>query len=391
MKYFSNFSIKRALIVYIFLSLLLFVSSVYSQTTEKFADHSDGDKSFSEGTLNFNVTSQLEVDYKAGWGFDDDYFISNFANPVYGGGTVGSFTNTTSDFKVHELYIIPLNTSKQIVKYNNILIRGKLDGGTQFTHTINYNEFNTTSTNNYFTYIDLSSYSSYTLDELEFIIEPYGTNNVIYLMIDDFQFEADASLPVELLSFSAIGKGNSVELQWTTASESDNLGFIIERKTDKSDWQKIASYQSDDRMAGQGTTSSPSDYSFTDANITAGADYSYRLFEVNINGDRNEIGTTSAKSTVPLTTQLFAAYPNPFNPTTMLKYQLAIDSHMTLAVYDILGRQIKMLADQHQAAGEYTIQWDGSTDSGVTAASGTYLVRMHTARYHQSQKIQLLK
>ncbi len=153
----------------------------------------------------------------------------------------------------------------------------------------------------------------------------------------------DASLPVELLSFSAAGKNNLVELQWTTASESDNLGFIIERKIDKSDWQKIASYQTDNALVGKGTTSSSSQYSYSDTDVTAGMDNDYRLSEVNINGDRNEIGTTSDKSTVPVTTQLFAVY---YNPSTTLNYNLAKDSHVTLAVYNVLGRQIKMLNNQ---------------------------------------------
>ncbi len=202
----------------------------------------------------------------------------------------------------------------------------------------------------------------------------------------------DASLPVELVAFNATPKNSAVELTWATASEIDNLGFIIERKTDKSDWQQIASYQSNNALVGKGTASSSSQYSYSDTDVTAGMDYDYRLFQVSTTGLKSVISTTAVDmSAIPTTTQLFAAYPNPFNPTTMIKYQLAIDSHMTLAVYDILGRQIKMLADQHQAAGEYTIQWDGSTDSGVTVASGTYLVKMQANGFNQIQKILLIK
>ncbi len=202
----------------------------------------------------------------------------------------------------------------------------------------------------------------------------------------------DASLPVELVSFSATGKGNSVNLEWTTASERDNLGFIVERKTGTTDWRQIASYKSNAELTGQGTTSSSSQYSFTDDNVSAGTDYTYRLSEVSTNGAVNVIGTTSVEtSAIPATTQLFAAYPNPFNPSTNIKYQLAQDSYVTLAVYDVLGRQIKMLANQQQAAGEYSVQWDGSTDTGLSAPSGTYLVRMQMQGFNQIQKVQLLK
>ncbi len=201
----------------------------------------------------------------------------------------------------------------------------------------------------------------------------------------------DASLPVELTSFSATGKSNTVELTWTTASERDNLGFIIERKSENTDWKQVASYQSDNRLAGKGTTSAPSQYDFIDNTISAGADYDYRLSEVNINGEKSEIGTTSVVAATPSTTQLFAAYPNPFNPSTTLNYSLAKDSHVTMAVYDILGREIKSLVNQQQSAGQYSIQWDGSTEAGTSTPSGTYLVRMQTGNTSQVQKVLFMK
>ncbi len=201
----------------------------------------------------------------------------------------------------------------------------------------------------------------------------------------------DASLPVELTSFSAPHSNNTVELEWTTVSETDNLGFIIERKSENTGWRQIASYKHDAELTGQGTTSSPSQYDFIDNTISAGADYDYRLSEIDINGEKSEIGTTSVKAAIPSTTQLFTAYPNPFNPSTNIKYNLAKDSHVTLAVYDVLGRQIKLLSDQYQTAGQYSVQWDGSTDAGVMAPSGTYLVRMQTGNTSQVQKVLFMK
>ncbi len=201
----------------------------------------------------------------------------------------------------------------------------------------------------------------------------------------------DASLPVELTSFSAAGNGNTMNLIWSTASEKDNLGFIIDRKAHDNAWQQIASYQTHPELTGKGTTSSPSQYTFIDNTISVGADYDYRLSEVNINGEKSEIGNTSVKATVPTTTQLFAAYPNPFNPSTNIKYHLANDNHVSLAVYDILGRNVKSLINQHQSAGQYSIQWDGSTDAGIAAPSGAYLVRMKAGNTTQMQKVLFMK
>ncbi len=201
----------------------------------------------------------------------------------------------------------------------------------------------------------------------------------------------ESSLPVKLDAFTASSNGNSVDLNWTTASEKDNLGFIIDRKANDGTWQQLASYQTHSELAGKGTTSSPSQYAFIDNTISAGADYDYRLSEVNINGEKSEIGTTSVVAAIPSTTQLLAAYPNPFNPSTMLNYNLAKDSHVTLTVYDVLGRQIKLLSNQHQSAGQYSIQWDGTTDAGIAAPSGTYLVRMQTGNTSQVQKVLFIK
>ena len=202
----------------------------------------------------------------------------------------------------------------------------------------------------------------------------------------------DASLPVALSAFSAKSTTKGINLEWITASETDNLGFIIERCTEKSDWQQIASYQTHAALIGQGTTSSPSQYSYTDANVTASNSYTYRLSDVSSNGEIEVIGSTAVEmSAIPATTQLLAAYPNPFNPSTHIKYQLANDSHVTLQVYDVLGRQVKMLVDRQQVVGEYSAQWDGTSDAGHTVPSGIYLVRLQVNGHSHIQKVSLMK
>ncbi len=203
---------------------------------------------------------------------------------------------------------------------------------------------------------------------------------------------SDLTLPVELSSFTANHKGNTVSLTWTTESESNNLGFILKRKTANAEWKEIVSFRSNNELVGKGTTSSPSQYNYTDATILAGECYTYCLYDVSSNGEVTEIGSLFVETLIsPKSTRLYAAYPNPFNPSTTLNYNLAQDSHVTMTVYDVLGRQIKLLNDKHQSAGEYSIKWDGSTDAGITAPSGTYLVRMQSNGYNNTQKILFLK
>ncbi len=222
-------------------------------------------------------------------------------------------------------------------------------------------------------------------------IDPSGTINDGYPFLG-WQNGSDTALPVKLQSFTAKYDKDSIELTWSTACEKDNLGFIIERSTENFDYKQIASYQTHSELTGQGTTSSLSHYRITDANVTSGSSYTYRLMEVSTDGVQTEIGTTSIDvQSIPMTTQLFAAYPNPFNPSTTLKYQLVTDSHVSLIVYDILGCEIKTLVNQQQSAAEYQVEWDGSTNSGVAAPSGTYLVRLQAGNCSSIQKVMMIK
>jgi photosystem II stability/assembly factor-like uncharacterized protein len=83
---------------------------------------------------------------------------------------------------------------------------------------------------------------------------------------------------------------------------------------------------------------------------------------------------------------LFQNYPNPFNPTTSISYEIAAGSHVTLKVYDILGREIKELVNEFKPAGKYSIQFDGSSlSSGVyfysiTAGSNRHVKKMVLAK-----------
>ncbi|AXJ02123.1 Por secretion system C-terminal sorting domain-containing protein [Cyclonatronum proteinivorum] len=79
-------------------------------------------------------------------------------------------------------------------------------------------------------------------------------------------------------------------------------------------------------------------------------------------------------------------YPNPFNPTTNIRYNLAEATNVTLSVYDILGRRVAMLVNEHQAAGQYIINFDASR-----LASGTYIYRIDAGNFVSTRKMMLVK
>jgi len=85
-------------------------------------------------------------------------------------------------------------------------------------------------------------------------------------------------------------------------------------------------------------------------------------------------------------------YPNPFNPETTINYQLPNENWVTLRVYDFLGREVKTLVNARQAAGNYTVRWDGTDDNENRVSSGVYLYRLKSGtQFEQIRKMILLR
>lgn len=88
---------------------------------------------------------------------------------------------------------------------------------------------------------------------------------------------------------------------------------------------------------------------------------------------------------------LYKNYPNPFNPTTTIQYELAKQVSVTMTVYDLMGKQVKTLIRKDQPAGAYSVEWDGTNDKGLTVSSGIYLIRIDAGEFVKSQKMMLIK
>ncbi|NOZ57058.1 MAG: DUF3459 domain-containing protein [Calditrichaeota bacterium] len=107
------------------------------------------------------------------------------------------------------------------------------------------------------------------------------------------------------------------------------------------------------------------------------------------------IGTAVSEKTVsvPKEFRLWPAYPNPFNPSTVIRYSLAGRKpvRVTLRVYDVLGRCVRTLVDARQPPGVYTARWKGKNDRGEFLASGVYLVELRAGGFRQVHRVVLLK
>ena len=84
-------------------------------------------------------------------------------------------------------------------------------------------------------------------------------------------------------------------------------------------------------------------------------------------------------------------YPNPFNPETRITYQLAKGGLVALGIYDLLGRVIKVLVNEDQPNGRYTVSWNGTDGSGKKVPSGIYMYALKTANSIITKKMVLLK
>ncbi len=84
-------------------------------------------------------------------------------------------------------------------------------------------------------------------------------------------------------------------------------------------------------------------------------------------------------------------FPNPFNPYTTIRYSLAVQSVVTLRIFDLLGQEVITLKDTQQAAGYYQLAWDGFNQSGHKVNTGVYFCRLETANFSQTIKMVYLQ
>jgi len=189
----------------------------------------------------------------------------------------------------------------------------------------------------------------------------------------------ESVVPVELTGFTANTNGNDVIINWSTATELNNSGFEVEKKSENENWCTIGFIQ------GSGTTQQNHIYSFTDYSVTLGK-YSYRLKQVDYDGSYEYSYIIEVEmNSIPTQFSLEQNYPNPFNPSTTIKYSLPEAGKITLKLYDILGNEIAVLEEGFKERGNYNISFNADL------ASGIYLYRLQHSRGVITKKMVLLK
>ena len=232
-----------------------------------------------------------------------------------------------------------------------------------------------------------TTYNSAEWDELALTYDGLGSHT------------ADSPLPVDLTAFNATWMASMVHLKWITASEVENQGFIIERSIDGGPFVQIASYKNVTALRGRGSSSQSTDYHYTDNPPNPENDIHYRLWEVSYSGQSHLLGETTLvlteqggiKPLVPTKTGLIGNYPNPFNPSTLIRYNVAKSGNVQVLIYDLHGRRIKILQNGIKDAGSYSVPWNSRSADGRIMASGIYFVILKTGGFVQSKPILLVK
>jgi hypothetical protein len=180
-----------------------------------------------------------------------------------------------------------------------------------------------------------------------------------------------STVPVELTSFSGVFINNSIRLIWSTATETNNQGFDIERNSNSS-WVKIGFIE------GKGNSATKNDYSFEDKNPT-GYTIQYRLKQIDNNGNFKYSDIISV-TVIPKDFSI-GNYPNPFNPSTKIRYSVTSESMINLVIYNIIGERIDELKNEQQQSGTYEINWNGGGHP-----SGIYLLSIIESPVNGSAK-----
>lgn len=198
---------------------------------------------------------------------------------------------------------------------------------------------------------------------------------------DRTRYSYDDILPVELTAFTATRADEAAQLRWTTASETNNAGFEVERRVGHG-----GAFTQIGFVEGKGTTSEAQHYRFTDDQVPFEAvRVTYRLRQVDFDGTHAYSPMVELNLRAPERLALHANYPNPFRSQTTIRYELPQAGPAQLAVYNILGQQVAQLLNGQQPAGRGEVMLQSALPSGV------YFLRLEARGKSETRQITVVK
>lgn len=188
-------------------------------------------------------------------------------------------------------------------------------------------------------------------------------------------------VPVAVQDFTARFESGAVRLAWRAPG---TARFEVERSAG----EVAGPYE----RRGDAALAAGGGYGFVDPDVVAGEHYAYRLVAYEADGTTATFGPFMVEARLPRRLALLGAQPNPFNPSTRLRFELPDSGPVTLRVLDVRGRVVTTLLDMSlRAAGQHAVLWDGRDHAGKPQASGVYLAELRFQGAVRTGRIVLLR
>jgi hypothetical protein len=215
-----------------------------------------------------------------------------------------------------------------------------------------------------------------------FMVSARTSSGTVYFSDADSGYSVDNLAPQAPGNLMGSGAG-TVHLQWDPPADSDILLYEVYRGT------TLNFVPTFDKIIGSTHTNS-----YTDATAPQGVAY-YCISAIDSAGNRGaysqkvglivtEVNTNGDQ--LPHQFSLSQSYPNPFNPSTRIQYDVPSQSHVSIRIYDVLGREVETLVNEEKPAGRYTVMWKAGNRS-----SGVYWYVMSAGSFHKTERMLLLK
>ncbi|HFE52053.1 MAG TPA: T9SS type A sorting domain-containing protein, partial [Bacteroidetes bacterium] len=194
----------------------------------------------------------------------------------------------------------------------------------------------------------------------------------------------DILTAVQLEAFEGtFTRDGAIELHWSVSDASDVVRYVLERQGADGQWTTVA-------RVPQGAADASS-FHYTDMAPAGQSSCVYRLKAVVASGEKRELGKITVEVPLPKQFKLYPVYPNPFNPTARIRFDVPKTERVQIRVFDLKGRLVQTLFDGRLAAGYHRFDWQAVDQAGRSVPSGTYLIVATWPGGRSVQKVVLLK
>jgi hypothetical protein len=202
---------------------------------------------------------------------------------------------------------------------------------------------------------------------------------------DIYSSMADATgqlVPTFLKAYDVVCHDGAIVVLWSVSSTQEIGQFAVFRMETSGarPWERIA-------VAIEGEDGK---FQFSDETCIPGSSYRYRV-DVTDETGRRTLFETDATTIPGLSLALHQNAPNPFNPTTTIRYSTSGKARVSIRIYNGAGQLVRTLVDQLADPGGHVVTWDGLSNSGKPVSSGVYFYRLASGDFSQTRKMVLLK